>query len=725
MSDQELPYLKDLNPPQLDAVLATDGALLVLAGAGTGKTRVLTTKIAHLINTHKCFPSQVLSVTFTNKAAKEMRSRVEHLLGGFADGMWIGTFHSIAARILRRHADLLGFSKDFTIIDTDDQIRLLKLIIKELDYDEKKVPAKMVAHFIGRLKDKAIKPQNSLPQDFTHAEEQKLSKIYIEYQSRLKLLNAVDFGDLLLMNLELFNQFPYILSEYHHKFKYLLVDEYQDTNVAQYLWLRILAQFSKNICCVGDDDQSIYGWRGAEVTNILRFDKDFPDAKVVRLEQNYRSTSVILAAAAKIIANNKERHDKTLWTEKNEQNKLKLNSFYDDREESRYIAEEIEVLASNYKHKFSDMAILLRAGHQTRSFEEMFNFYKIPYRIVGGVKFYERMEIRDSIAYIRCLVNPSDNLAFERIVNVPRRGVGNTTLEEIHVHAKVHNIPYFKATQELLNAGKIKGKAGSMLAHFISQFARWNELLSNLPHWQLVDLMLQESGYIEMWKSEATAESKERLGNIKELLRSLEEFDNLSDYLEHVSLITDTDNLSDDNRVSIMTIHAAKGLEFETVFLCGWEEGIFPSQKSIDENGFLGIEEERRLAYVAITRAKNNLYISYACNRRIYGSFQSCLPSRFINELPADCYEIINNFGSYYNKSKYQSGKITSTNEYSDDFVPEHSQVVKMPIFHKGQKIQHNKFGFGIILSVHEGVAEVAFYKHGMKKIMVEFLMAG
>ncbi len=702
-------YLMDLNPEQLDAVLSTDGPLLVLAGAGTGKTKVLTTRISHLLTERKAFPSQILAVTFTNKAAKEMKSRLQAQLDFQVDGLWLGTFHSIAAKILRRHSDLIGFTKDFTIIDTDDQLRLAKQIMKDYNIDEKKNPAKLFLYLIGRYKDKALTPEK-VSGDVSNFANGMLLQLYTEYQKRLKSLNAMDFGDLLLFNIELFLKHEDVFTEYSNKFKYILVDEYQDTNVCQYKWLKMLAQVRHNICCVGDDDQSIYGWRGAEVTNILMFDRDFPNAKIIRLERNYRSTNHILAAASGIIAHNKERHGKELWTDKNNGAKIKLNSFYDEREEARYIAEEIEALQQLSKHPLNEIAILVRAGYQTRSFEESLNFLRIPYRIIGGFKFYERVEIKDTLAYIRVLVNPGDGLAFERIVNTPKRGVGLATLQEIHIFSRSNNMSLITATGELLQSGQIKGKQASSLQKLLADFKNWQEQLKSMPHWQVVDNMLVESGYIDMWKGEGTEEAKERIDNIKELLRALEEFSDLPEYLEHVSLISDADNINDDSKVNIMTMHASKGLEFDSVFLAGWEEGIFPSQKSIDENGKSALEEERRLAYVGITRAKQNLYISYASNRRIYGSYQSSLPSRFIDELPDGHYEIVNSFGLSYNKYKKQSEAISF------------SQVANDDEFKKGERVFHIKFGYGAIIGIAGNIAEVAFEKSGVKKVLVDYL---
>jgi DNA helicase-2/ATP-dependent DNA helicase PcrA len=708
-------YLKNLNAEQVDAVLNVDGPLLVLAGAGTGKTRVLTSKIAHILLAGKAAAHQILAVTFTNKAAKEMRSRVETMLGGIVDGIWMGTFHSIAARILRRHAEIVGLRSDFIIIDYDDQIKLLKQILSDKNIDEKQHPAKLLSYIIGRLKDKAIKSDSIPYSEANGFNGESVEGLYSEYQRRLKSLNAVDFGDLLLYNIEIFQKSPEIFADYQRRFKYILVDEYQDTNVCQYLWLRMLSQGSLNICCVGDDDQSIYGWRGAEVTNILRFDKDYNGAKIVRLERNYRSTQNILDAATAVIANNLDRHGKVLWTDGVKGAPIKLSCLYDEREEARYISEEIEDLARLKKQRYSDVGILVRAGYQTRSFEESLNFLRIPYRIIGGVKFYERAEIKDVIAYIRVLINSSDSLAFERIINLPRRGIGGVTLKQMYDQSRDSGISLYQAACEMVALNNIKGKAQQSLQKLFEDFNSWRLMLSNKKHYQVVETMLIESGYIDMWKEEKTEESRDKLDNIKELIASLEEFASLNEYLEHISLVTDNDNTHDEDRVSVMTIHAAKGLEFGTVFLAGWEEGIFPSQKSIDENGKSGIEEERRLAYVAITRAKENLYITYAQNRRMYGSFQQCLPSRFISELPAKSYETTSGMNSFYKKYNFESIKNQKT--YTPTPPPAINNNAKV-----GERVFHQKFGYGKILNQSSIYAEVSFEKAGVKRVLVDYI---
>lgn len=696
-------YFANLNPEQADAVATTEGALLVLAGAGTGKTRVLTTRITHILGERKAFPSQILAVTFTNKAAREMRDRIEKQLEGTSDGLWLGTFHAIAAKILRRHAECVGLTRDFQIIDMEDQARLIKQLLRDFNIDDKKNSPKLFSYLVGRFKDKAYSVKNIPSHENSGFADGRLLTLYDEYQKRLKQLNACDFGDLLLYNIELFNNHPEVYAEYLNKFKYILVDEYQDTNVAQYIWLRLLAKGSGNICCVGDDDQSIYGWRGAEVTNILKFDKDFVGAKIIRLEQNYRSTNHILSAATQLISNNAERHGKSLWTNVTGGNKIKLSSFYDDREEARYIAEEIEYL----KHPLSEVAILVRAGYQTRCFEESFNYLRIPYRIIGGLKFYERAEIKDVLAYMRVIINRNDDLAFERIINTPRRGVGGTSIQNMYLNSRSKQISLYTSAIEMIESGVLKGKVATALLDLFNNFGRWREMLKTMPHWQVIDNMLLESGYIEMWKTEGTDESRERLDNIKELVRTLEDYNDLTEYLEHVSLVSDADNISDDEKVSIMTMHAAKGLEFKTVFLAGWEEAIFPSQKSIDESGQKGIEEERRLAYVGITRAKENLHVSYCNNRRIYGSFQTTFPSRFIDELPSSHVEIVNNFQQSFRR----------TEEFRPVKPPKKEQGMR-----PGSRVIHDKFGYGIIINLANNIAQVAFEKSDVKKVLVDYL---
>jgi DNA helicase-2/ATP-dependent DNA helicase PcrA len=647
-AEEKVPYnnennfIDSLNPEQKQAVLHTDGPLLVLAGAGTGKTKVLVCRIANLFAQKKAFPGQILAVTFTNKAAREMKERIRQLTDLPVENMWIGTFHSIASRILRRHAELINLTNDFTIIDTDDQLKLAKQVLEEFNINRDHISPKALVYWVQKFKDRALTPDKITPGDYSEAPfvmRSHLSKLYTAYQAKMLALNAVDFGDLLLHVITLFNKNPEICQEYNYKFKYILVDEYQDTNVAQYLWLRLLTQKHNNICCVGDDDQSIYGWRGAEVANILRFDKDYPQAALIRLERNYRSTAHILASASNIIANNGARHSKTLWTEQKNGDLVKLNNFYDDRDEARFIAEEIEMLVRNHKIPLKEMAILVRAGYQTRSFEEAFNFYQIPYRVVGSRKFYDRAEIKDVIAYIRILNNQNDDLAFTRIINVPKRGVGNTTIANINLSARDKGISMLQAARDWVNSGKSKARAVINLKTLLDSFTQNAERLAQMPHWEVVNLLLHETGYIDMWKNEGTNEGRERLDNIKELINALQEFTDLNEYIEHISLVTDMDKEDNENVVNIMTMHAAKGLEFNVVFLPGWEEGVFPTAQAVDINNDKAIEEERRLAYVGITRARQKLYISHVSHRRIYGSMQFSVPSRFLAELPKEACE--------------------------------------------------------------------------------------
>ncbi|MBS0236430.1 MAG: UvrD-helicase domain-containing protein [Proteobacteria bacterium] len=640
---EEYVYLDTLNDIQRQAVLTTEGPLLVLAGAGTGKTRVLTTRIAHIMKSGLSGAQEILAVTFTNKAAREMKHRVADLVGQAAESIWIGTFHTICARILRLHPTHLGLTRDFTILDRDEQLKIVKQILSNHDIDSDVLPPRRLLYLIDKAKNKGLTPDRIQERDDeTLVTGISFSVLYAKYQQALLSYNAVDFGDLIMYNIQLFNENPEIAAIYKERFKYILVDEYQDTNVAQYLWLRILAQKHKNICCVGDDDQSIYGWRGAVVDNILRFEHDYEAAQVLRLELNYRSTANILGAASNVIAKNRKRHGKTLWTDASVGDKVRVGTFQTDREEARFVASEIESLMRFRKHQASDIAILTRAGYQTRAFEESLNYLHIPYQIVGGVKFYERQEIRDALGYARLIINQNDNLAFERIVNLPKRGVGAGALQSIVQYATNSQISMFRAASELLEANQLKGKMREPIAKFLTQVRNWSEMTKQMPHHNVVAQALTESGYIDMWRAERTTESKERLDNIKELLRSMEEYDNLTDYLEHISLLTDVDSMNNTNRVSIMTMHAAKGLEFRTVFLVGWEEGIFPSQRALQENGDAALEEERRLAYVGITRAKERLYITHALHRRHFsGYYQYNPPSCFLNELPAEHCQVI------------------------------------------------------------------------------------
>jgi DNA helicase-2/ATP-dependent DNA helicase PcrA len=627
-------YLRALNEPQREAVLTTDGPVLVLAGAGTGKTAALTARLAHLIATRRAWPSEILAVTFTNRAAREMKERVGRIVGDAVEGMpWLGTFHSVAAKMLRRHAELVGLQSNFTILDTDDQLRLLKQLISAADLDEKRWPARLLAGLIDRWKNRGWTPEQIDAGESEAYANGKGAELYARYQERLRALNACDFGDLLLHMLVILKTHRDVLEHYQQRFKYVLVDEYQDTNQSQYLWLRLLAQERKNICCVGDDDQSIYSWRGAEIANILRFEKDFPGAKIIRLEQNYRSTPNILAAASGLIANNGSRLGKTLWTEHDEGEKVQVVGVWDGPEEARRIGEEIESIQRGGGH-IADCAILVRAQFQTRELEDRFIAIGLPYRIVGGFRFYERAEIRDALAYLRIIAQPADDLAFERIVNTPKRGLGDKAVQKIHTIARLSGMPLLAAAAQMLDTDELTPQARRALGNLIGDFARWRAKLGELPHGELARLILDEGGYTAMLQADRSAESAGRLENLAELTRAMEDYETLGAFLEHVSLVMENDAERDAEKVTIMTIHAAKGLEFGTVFLAGWEEGVFPSQRALDEGGNASLEEERRLAYVAITRARRKCYIFHAANRRIYGQWTSSIPSRFVAELP-------------------------------------------------------------------------------------------
>lgn len=708
-------HFSALNEQQKKAVAITEGPLLVLAGAGTGKTKVLTSRIANIL-LKGAFPSQILAVTFTNKASREMTTRVQNIMGARSEGLWLGTFHSISARILRMHAELVGLKSNYTIIDTNDKIRLLKQIITESEIDESKWPAKSLAIIISRWKDRGLTPNQIRAGDIPDFADGKSLVLYKEYQRHLRTLNAADFDDLLLHNLTIFSEHADVLEKYHRQFRYILVDEYQDTNIAQYLWLRILASKHKNICCVGDDDQSIYGWRGAEVGNILKFEKDFPNAEVIRLEQNYRSTSNILSAASGLIAKNESRLGKVLWTDGNKGENVKLIKLWDDLEEARFVADEIESLQAKYKHPLSEIAILIRAGFQTRAFEEKFISNSIPYRVIGGLRFYERAEIKDVTAYLRLINQQDDNLAFERIINVPKRGIGPSAIGQIRDNARDNNLSFVNSVEDLLKKDQFKMKMKATFEQFIGNLNRWKSLSSELTVAELTDKVVKESGYIAMLQADKNVESQGRIENIKELLHALEEFDDLSAYLEHVSLVSDIDNMNNDSLVNIMTLHSAKGLEFATVFLAGWEEGLFPHQKSLSENGAKGLEEERRLAYVGITRAKERAYISFAANRRIYGQYQSSIPSRFIDELPSENIENVN-LNNGFNFDSIISKKASPAPLYPSK-TPSSSPMG----FTVGERIFHQKFGYGKVKSIDGNHLEISFEKAGNKKVMDSFI---
>lgn len=754
---ENAPYLKGLNPEQREAVLHTEGPLLVLAGAGTGKTRVLTARLAHIVATRLAWPSQTLTVTFTNKAAREMRERALHLLGEVGEGLrWLGTFHSISAQILRQHAELVGLKSSFTILDTDDQVRLCKQIVQAENLDPKRWTPRNLAGLIDGWKNRALTPDKVPDEEAGHFGNGKGIECYRIYQARLKVLNACDFGDLLIHNITIFQENPDLLRDFHSKFRYILVDEYQDTNVAQYLWLRLLAQGSKNICCVGDDDQSIYGWRGAEVDNILRFEKDFPGAKVVRLERNYRSTRHILAAASSVIAHNKGRLGKTLFVGDDsaaaddlDAPKVKVRGLWDGEAENRLIADDIEShVRGGGRH--DDCAVLVRASWQMRAFEERFILLGIPYRVIGGPRFFERAEIRDAMAYLRLVRSPDDDLAFERVVNEPKRGVGDSTLAKLQAYARADGRSLFTLTPMVLQTDEVKGPAKRGLTLFIDQINLWRDKLANgMPHTELAEVILEESGYTDMLQKDRSPQAQGRLDNLKELVRAMGEFDTLAGFLEHVELVMDAaSGAGSDDQVQILTLHGAKGLEWPVVFLPGWEEEVFPSKRSLDENGLRGLEEERRLAYVGITRARARCYISFVANRMIYGRWQSVLPSRFIDELPHEHVDAVSETGysgmpgaetafvgtveDLGERSDYQSPgwKRLKENAARPSGAPPReasglSATASGPdAFPVGARVFHDKFGYGRVAFTEGNKLTVDFDKTGRKKVIATFVTA-
>ncbi|PDT74416.1 UvrD-helicase domain-containing protein [Bradyrhizobium sp. C9] len=828
-------YLNGLNPEQREAVETLDGPVLVLAGAGTGKTRVLTTRIAHILSQGRARPQEILSVTFTNKAAREMKLRLGQMLGQAVEGMpWLGTFHSIGGRILRIHAELVQLKSNFTVLDVDDQVRLLKQLLQAENIDDKRWPARMLAGLIDSWKNRGLSPSQVPAGEAASFGNGKGGKIYATYQERLKILNAADFGDLLLENIRLFRENPDVLRQYQSRFKFILVDEYQDTNVAQYLWLRLLSQAPsrpgrsladiipgditspvipghaegmnpesrghedssrdsgsapaahagmtesaplKNICCVGDDDQSIYGWRGAEVDNILRFDHDFPGAKVIRLERNYRSTGHILAAASHLIAHNEGRLGKTLRTEDVDGEKVTVTGSWDSEEEARAIGEELEELQRSGEN-LNNVAILVRASFQMREFEDRFVTLGLPYRVIGGPRFYERAEIRDALAYLRTINSPADDLAFERIVNVPKRGLGDATVQLLHDHARKRRIPLFEAARAVVETDELKPKARGSLRDLVMQFDRWRAQREVTSHTELAEIVLDESGYTEMWQKDRSADAAGRLDNLKELVRSMEEFENLQGFLEHISLVMDRDGDAGDEAVSLMTLHSAKGLEFDNVFLPGWEEGLFPSQRTLDEQGRAGLEEERRLAHVGLTRARRRAKIYFATNRRIHGTWSTTIPSRFLDELPAHNVEIteskggsgwggsggygasrfdnLESFGSSYSTPGWQRAQANRnrggggrsggfeerqssfSGSRSDTSSDSFSRSKRGPMVIEGElvakstgttsefslddRVFHQKFGYGHVVKIDGNKLTIAFEKAGEKKVVDSFV---
>jgi len=731
------PYMERLNEAQREAVEAMDGPVLVLAGAGTGKTRVLTTRLGHILMTGRATPAQILAVTFTNKAAREMKDRVGALINRPVEGWWLGTFHSLAARILRRHAEMVGLKPNFTILDTDDQIRLLKQLIQANDIDEKKWPARALLSVIERWKDRGLTPDKvtaAQTGDFAHG---RALELYRGYQERLRTLNACDFGDLLLHNLTIFTANADVLQSYQRQFRYILVDEYQDTNVCQYLWLRLLAQVHRNLCCVGDDDQSIYGWRGAEVGNILKFESDFPGAKIVRLERNYRSTGHILGAASGLIAHNEGRLGKTLWTESNEGEKVGVRGVWDGEEEARFIGDEVET-EQRRKTPLGQMAILVRASFQTREFEERFITLGVPYRVVGGLRFYERQEIRDAIAYLRVVHQPDDDLAFERVVNTPRRGIGEATLRSVHALARSQGISVCEAAARIVETDELKPAARRALGGLVKDFERWRAVSAAMDHAELTEMVLDESGYTAMWQADKSPEAPGRLENLKELVSAIEEFESLAGFLEHVSLVMENAEANPVDMINIMTLHSAKGLEFDVVFLPGWEEGLFPHQRALDESGAAGLEEERRLAYVGLTRARRRAVVSYVANRRIHNMWQSALPSRFVGELPRQHSEKASDMGDFGTEigggltrlAEMESAGFTAPRSgWTRRLAPViDAEVRPVPAsargnYTDGARIFHQKFGYGTVITADGDKLDIEFDKAGSKKVLASFVV--
>jgi len=747
-------YLQGLNPPQREAVLTTEGPVLMLAGAGTGKTAALTARLAHIIASRRAWPSQILAVTFTNKAAREMKERVSAISGGAIEGMpWLGTFHSVAARMLRSHAELVGLQSNFTILDTDDQLRVMKQLIVAANLDEKRWPARQLAGVIDRWKNRGWTPAHIDAAESEAFANGRGAELYAAYQERLRTLNACDFGDLLLHMLTIFRGHADVLEAYRERFKYILVDEYQDTNASQYDWLKLLAEPRRNICVVGDDDQSIYSWRGAEVANILRFETDFPGAAVIRLEQNYRSTPHILGAATGLIANNAGRLGKTLWTERNEGERVKVVGVWDGPEEARRVGEEIEAHEAR-GGSLDDTAILVRAQFQTREFEDRFIAIGLAYQIVGGFRFYERAEIRDALAYLRLVAQPADDLAFERIVNVPKRGLGDKAVATIHKFARATEQPLLVAAAQMLDSDELTPQARRSLGRFVADLARWRTMASELPHPELARIMLDESGYTAVLQNERSAEAAGRLENLAELTRAMEEYETLGAFLEHVSLVMDNDAAKQGEKVTIMTIHAAKGLEFPIVYLAGWEEGVFPSQRALDEGGLASLEEERRLAYVALTRARAKATVLHAANRRIYGQWTSSIPSRFVAELPkehideettmrggeslwrAQWSERTDPFAhlgpaqamrSATRGPGWQRAAGGNFNATPQRVVEARASAVSLgnkgrDDLSVGQRVFHGKFGYGTIQEIEGNKLEIDFEKAGRKRVLDSFV---
>lgn len=735
------PYMDGLNPEQRQAVETTEGPLLVLAGAGTGKTRVLTTRIAHILQSQKAYPAQILAVTFTNKAAAEMKERVASIIGDAPLNSWfMGTFHSVCVRMLRKHAELAGLNSNFTILDSDDQIRLMKQIMEQHNVDTKKSAPRAVLSIIDRWKDKARTPDMITSDEVGDFAECKMLILYKAYQQRLLSINACDFNDLILHVINILKN-PnnrHILEGYHAQFKYILVDEYQDTNVAQYLWLRLLAQGSQNICCVGDDDQSIYGWRGAEVGNILKFEQDFSGAKIIRLQQNYRSTEHILKAAGGIISRNENRLGKDLWSEQGDGEKITVKGLWDNQAEARWVGEQITKL-QHLNKPLSQMAVLIRTGFQTRDFEERFISLGLPYKVIGGPRFYERMEIRVALAYLRVIAQPSDDLALERVINTPKRGLGGATVGLLHQHARASNISLYESIRQLCETDELRPKVKSTLISLIENFENWRSAFEETDHVEATARVLDESGYIDMWKNDKAPDSPGRVENLQELGKAMTEFENLTEFLEHIALVMEAQsNDSNAEQISIMTLHGSKGLEFDTVFLPGWEEGLFPSQRSMDESGMKGLEEERRLAYVGITRARKKAFISYAGNRFMYGNWVTSMPSRFVNELPADniisdseqgIYNREESRSSHWDSSGSSSRTSWTSRKPSGPQVSQTTQKIQAKAaktsshpFKPGTKVKHAKFGQGTVIHLDGHKLDIKFDRGGVKRILDNFV---
>jgi DNA helicase-2/ATP-dependent DNA helicase PcrA len=721
-------YLTRLNPEQREAVETLEGPLLVLAGAGTGKTRVLTTRLAHILLTGRAYPGQVLAVTFTNRAAREMRERVSAILGRPTEGLWLGTFHALCARMLRRHAGLVGLTGNFNIVDTDDQLRLLKQVMEAERIDTKRWTPNALMAVVQRWKDRGLPPARLTARDLDDFAGGRAGTLYATYQERLRALNAADFGDLLLHMIEILREHPDVLAQYHRAFHYILVDEYQDTNLPQYLWLRLLVQERKNICCVGDDDQSIYSWRGAEVENILRFEKDFPGARIVRLERNYRSTAPILAAASGLIAHNDGRLGKTLRPGRDEAHgdRVEVMGLWDSDEEARMVGGRIEALRSD-GHALAEMAVLVRAGYQTRAFEERLITLGVPYRVIGGLRFYERQEIRDAIAYARVLHQPADDLAFERIVNVPRRGVGEQAMRAMHERAREREIPLTAAASSLVEDGGFRGRVKDGVRDLLAGFARWREQMEREGHVLALATLFDESGYTEMWQQDKSIEAPGRLENLKEFVRALADFETLAGFLDHVSLVMENDENADGDKVNLMTLHSAKGLEFDTVFLPGWEEGLFPSQRTMDEHGAKGLEEERRLAYVGLTRARQRAVVSHVANRRVYANWQSSIPSRFIEELPEG--EIARAGSETMRRERLierpvfggqfplVARRVRTVDAWEQPSRPARTEAIPV-----GARVFHQKFGYGTVTASEDDKLDISFDKAGAKRVFDRFV---